>query len=66
MLEATESSLATDLDLAGLVESRDEAEDNSCKPELVGQLCVSLDICELVCSRAIQLFVYVHSIVAYG
>lgn len=55
MLEATKGRLATDLDLAGLVKSCNEAEHDSCEPELIGQLCVSLDLCELVCSRAVQL-----------
>jgi hypothetical protein len=46
--QAAGSNLATDLDLAGLVQTTDKAKDDTGQPESAGELAVLLDVLELV------------------
>lgn len=53
--KATGGGLTTDLDLAGLVKTTDEAEGDSGQPEAVGELAVLLDVLELVGAGSVNL-----------
>lgn len=55
LLKTAYGSLATDLDLAGLVQAANEAKDNASQPEAGGNLAVLLDVLELVGAGSINL-----------
>lgn len=53
--QAAGSNLATDLDLAGLVQTTDETKNDTGQPESAGELAVLLDVLELVSAGSINL-----------
>jgi len=55
MGQAAGSNLTADLDLAGLVQTTDEAKDDAGQPESAGKLAVLLDVLELVGTGSINL-----------